>query len=184
MIGGTQPAHISQDLAQVVRGGRGNNGLIDEAVTVRERIQLYRSPRRRPCGRIIGYEVMFLCPTCSSRAKRLVLLSGGPGCAKCFDIKWGSERESCALGARGMMPTNTTNMKTFAAAADGLKLAYYVDDFTDPWRTPDTLVLLHAAMASALRWFDWVPRLARRYRVVRLDLRGHGNSVVRSHQEG
>jgi len=75
-------------------------------------------------------------------------------------------------------------MKTFAAAADGLKLAYYVDDFTDPWRTPDTLVLLHAAMASALRWFDWVPRLARRYRVVRLDLRGHGNSVVRSHQEG
>src|SRR5262249_10481141 len=81
------------------------------------------------------------------------------------------------LGARGMMPTNTTNMKMFAAA-DGLKLPYSVDDFTDPWRTPDTLVLLHAAMGSALRWFDWVPRLARRYRVVRLDLRGHGNSVV------
>ena len=76
-----------------------------------------------------------------------------------------------------MMPTNTTNMKTFAAA-DGLKLAYYVDDFTDPWRTPDTLLLLHAAMGSALRWFNWVPRLARRYRVVRLDLRGHGNSAV------
>ena len=66
----------------------------DEPVTVRERIQLYRSPRRRPCGRIIGYEVMFLCPTCSSRAKRLALLRGGPGCAKCLDIKWGSERES------------------------------------------------------------------------------------------
>ena len=30
-----------------------------------------------------------------------------------------------------MMPTNTANMKTFAAA-DGEKLAYYVDDFTDP----------------------------------------------------
>jgi 3-oxoadipate enol-lactonase len=53
-----------------------------------------------------------------------------------------------------MMPTNTTNMKTFAAA-DGLKFAYYVDDFTRPapWRTPDTLLLLHAAMGSALRWF-------------------------------
>jgi pimeloyl-ACP methyl ester carboxylesterase len=75
------------------------------------------------------------------------------------------------------MRTNTTNMKTFAAA-DGLKLAYYIDDFTDPWRTPDTLLLLHAAMGSALRWFNWVPRLARRYRVVRLDLRGHGNSTV------
>ena len=68
-------------------------------------------------------------------------------------------------------------MKTFAAA-DGLKLAYYVDDFTDPWRTPDTVLLLHAAMGSALRWFNWVPRLARRYRVVQLDLRGHGNSAV------
>ena len=64
------------------------------AVTVRERIKLYRSPRRRPCGRIIGYEVMFLCPTCSSRAKRIALLRHGVGCAKCCDIKWGSERES------------------------------------------------------------------------------------------
>ena len=64
-----------------------------------------------------------------------------------------------------MMPTNTTNMKTFAAA-DGLKLANYLDECTDPWRTPDTLVLLHAAMGSALRWFNWLPRLARRYRVV------------------
>jgi hypothetical protein len=36
-----------------------------------------------------------------------------------------------------VMPTDTINMKTFAAA-DGLTLAYYVDDFTDPWRTPDS----------------------------------------------
>src|SRR5262245_41786720 len=78
---------------------------------------------------------------------------------------------------RAMMPINTINMKTFNAA-DGLKLAYYVDDFTDPWRTPETLLLLHAAMGSALRWFNWVPRLSSRYRVVRLDLRGHGNSAV------
>ena len=62
--------------------------------------------------------------------------------------------------------------------ADGLKLAYYVDDFTDPWRKPDTLLLLHAAMGNSQRWFQWVPRLARQYRVVRLDLRGHGNSAM------
>src|SRR5215467_10241330 len=42
----------------------------------------------------MGYEVMFLCPTCGRRAKRLALLRGGAGCAKCLDIKWGSERES------------------------------------------------------------------------------------------
>jgi pimeloyl-ACP methyl ester carboxylesterase len=64
------------------------------------------------------------------------------------------------------------------STADGLQLAYYVDDFTDPWRKPDTVLLLHAAMGSSRRWFQWVPPLSRRYRVVRLDLRGHGNSQI------
>ena len=66
-------------------------------------------------------------------------------------------------------------MKTFTSR-DGLSLAYQIDDFTDPWRKPDTLLLLHAAMGNSQRWFQWVPRLARQYRVVRLDLRGHGQS--------
>lgn len=66
-------------------------------------------------------------------------------------------------------------MKTFTTS-DGFKLAYYVDDFTDPWRTPETLLLLHSAMGNSTRWYKWVPRLAREYRVVRLELRGHGNS--------
>ena len=61
---------------------------------------------------------------------------------------------------------------------DGLSLAYYVDDFTDPWKTAPTLLLLHAAMGSARRYYGWIPHLARQYRVVRLDLRGHGNSEV------
>lgn len=62
--------------------------------------------------------------------------------------------------------------------SDGVGLAYYVDDFTDPWKTAPTLLLLHAAMGSARRYFGWVPYLCREYRVVRLDLRGHGNSQV------
>src|SRR5262245_20282758 len=67
----------------------------EDAVTVRERIQLYRSPRSASRERqVMGYEVMFLCPTCGRRAKRLALLRHGVGCAKCCDIKWGSERES------------------------------------------------------------------------------------------
>jgi 3-oxoadipate enol-lactonase len=69
-------------------------------------------------------------------------------------------------------------MNSTFTTTDGLKLAYYVDDFTDPWRKPDTLLLLHAAMGHSQRWFQWVPRLARQYRVVRLDLRGHGNSEI------
>jgi len=64
------------------------------------------------------------------------------------------------------------------AASDGLRLAYYVDDFTDPWGNAPVLLLLHAAMGSARRWYGWIPHLARDWRVVRLDLRGHGQSEV------
>jgi 3-oxoadipate enol-lactonase len=64
------------------------------------------------------------------------------------------------------------------ATSDGLNLVYDIDDFTDPWRAAPTLLLLHAAMGSARRYFAWVPHLARHYRVVRLDLRGHGRSQI------
>lgn len=70
-----------------------------------------------------------------------------------------------------------TDSATFTAS-DGTRLAYYTDDFTDPWRAPPTVLLLHAAMGSSRRYFGWVPHLSRDYRVVRLDLRGHGASQV------
>lgn len=60
--------------------------------------------------------------------------------------------------------------------SDGLSLRYVVDDYTDPWRTPQTVLLVHAAMGSSRRFFAWVPHLAREFRVVRIDLRGHGES--------
>jgi 3-oxoadipate enol-lactonase len=63
-------------------------------------------------------------------------------------------------------------------ASDGIRLAYYEDDYTDPWAKPPALLLLHAAMGHAKRWYGAVPALARHYHVVRLDLRGHGQSQV------
>jgi pimeloyl-ACP methyl ester carboxylesterase len=63
-------------------------------------------------------------------------------------------------------------------ASDGLQLAYTIDDFTDPWTPAQTLLLLHAAMGHSQRYYAWVPRLSRQYRVVRMDLRGHGASQV------
>jgi pimeloyl-ACP methyl ester carboxylesterase len=63
-------------------------------------------------------------------------------------------------------------------ASDGVQLAYYIDDFTAPWKKAPILLLLHAAMGSAQRYYAWVPPLSRHYRVVRMDLRGHGNSQV------
>src|SRR6476659_1617371 len=63
-------------------------------------------------------------------------------------------------------------------ASDGNRIAYTIDDFTDPWQPPATLLLLHAAMGSSKRWYAAVPALSRHYRVVRMDLRGHGESEV------
>ncbi len=62
--------------------------------------------------------------------------------------------------------------------SDGLRLGYVVDDYTDPWRPSDTLVLLHAAHGCARRFYAWIPHLAREFRVVGPDLRGHGESEV------
>jgi 3-oxoadipate enol-lactonase len=61
-------------------------------------------------------------------------------------------------------------------ASDGTRLFYRVDDFTDPWIDASTVVLLHPGMGSSLRLFGWVPHLARQFRVVRPDTRGHGRS--------
>lgn len=68
-------------------------------------------------------------------------------------------------------------MKTLTAS-DGLRLRYIIDNFTDPWRASETLLLLHAAMGSSLRFYAWVPHLSRHFRVGRLDLRGHGQSEI------
>ena len=54
-------------------------------------------------------------------------------------------------------------------APDGAELFYTVDDFTDPWRGADTVVLLHGNAESGEAWRAWVPHLARHYRVVRVD---------------
>src|SRR5829696_759033 len=62
--------------------------------------------------------------------------------------------------------------------SDGLSIAYRIDDFTDPWKEPETVFLLHSAMSSSRRLYAMVPHFARRFRVVRVDLRGHGESQV------
>jgi 3-oxoadipate enol-lactonase len=70
-------------------------------------------------------------------------------------------------------------MESFQAS-DGVTLRYTVDDYTDPWTQPQTLFLLHAVMGSSRRLYKWVPVLARDFRVVRPDMRGHGESDVPS----
>jgi pimeloyl-ACP methyl ester carboxylesterase len=63
-------------------------------------------------------------------------------------------------------------------ASDGLKIRYAVDDFTDPWRPPETLILIHAAMGSSRRLYKWIPTAIAPFRVVRPDMRGHGQTQI------
>ena len=66
-------------------------------------------------------------------------------------------------------------MPNFKPSAD-LDMHYAVDDFTDPWATPETVLMLHGNAESGLAWWRWVPKVAQHYRVVRPDMRGFGQS--------
>ncbi len=67
----------------------------------------------------------------------------------------------------------------FHTASDGVRLAWRVDDFTDPWKPARTpILLLHPAMGAYRRWYAWIPILAREFPVISLELRGHGASEI------
>ena len=58
-----------------------------------------------------------------------------------------------------------------------LNLYYVVDDYTDPWHEPSTVLMLHGNAESSAAWYRWVPQLGHRYRLVRPDMRGFGAST-------
>jgi 3-oxoadipate enol-lactonase len=59
---------------------------------------------------------------------------------------------------------------------DGGTLHYIVDNYTDPWSTPDAVIMLHGIAEEAAVWRPWAVHLARDYKVFRVDLRGFGQS--------
>lgn len=66
---------------------------------------------------------------------------------------------------------------TITRISPDLEMHYVVDDYTDPWRESETILMLHGNTESGVAWFGWVPHLARRFRVVRPDMRGFGAST-------
>jgi len=67
-------------------------------------------------------------------------------------------------------------MPTYPVTPD-CQLHYVIDDYTDPWRQPEAVLMLHGNAESGASWFGWVPPFARHYRVVRPDMRGFGAST-------
>jgi pimeloyl-ACP methyl ester carboxylesterase len=66
--------------------------------------------------------------------------------------------------------------QTFVTHPNGQRTHYILDDFTDPWKPRETILIQHGFGRHAAFWYHWIPILARKYRVVRRDLRGHGYS--------
>ena len=58
----------------------------------------------------------------------------------------------------------------------GLAMAYEDHWFGAPWTTPETIVMIHGNSESSRAWTQWVPHLAGKYRVLRPDLPGFGQS--------
>jgi pimeloyl-ACP methyl ester carboxylesterase len=61
---------------------------------------------------------------------------------------------------------------------DTLRMYYETYDFVSPWRSPETILLVHGVAESSRVWYGWIPRLAKKYRVVCIDLRGFGKSTI------
>ena len=59
---------------------------------------------------------------------------------------------------------------------NGQKTHYLDDDFSDPWKPKETVVIQHGFARHAAFWYHWIPVLSRQYRVIRRDARGHGHS--------
>ena len=68
-------------------------------------------------------------------------------------------------------------MATLRVGPD-VKLHYYDDDFTDPWRPAPAILLQHGFSRNGKFWYNWVPLLAREFRVLRPDMRGMGESLL------
>jgi pimeloyl-ACP methyl ester carboxylesterase len=63
---------------------------------------------------------------------------------------------------------------------DGCKIAYTIDDHTNPWEPSETILFVHGLAESGLAWRAWIPYFSRHFKVVCMDLRGFGQSSAMS----
>jgi pimeloyl-ACP methyl ester carboxylesterase len=89
-----------------------------------------------------------------------------------------------ALGVSALAPAGALGPVPALAQGAGANNAptedffYREDWFGEPWRKPDTAILIHGNAESGIVWYAWMPRMAQEFRVLRPDLPGLGRSRI------
>ena len=66
----------------------------------------------------------------------------------------------------------------FVTHKNGQETHYRDDDFADPWKPHQVILIQHGFARHSEFWYKWIPVLSKHYRVIRRDARGHGYSSV------
>ena len=67
-------------------------------------------------------------------------------------------------------------MPTFQLS-ENVNIQYSDHDFSNPWDQAEAILFLHGNAESHQVWFNWIPHLARHFRVICPDMRGFGEST-------
>ena len=59
-----------------------------------------------------------------------------------------------------------------------VQVHYREDWFGAPWAKPEAMLFIHGNLESGEVWYGWVPRMGQRYRLLRPDLPGFGQSTA------
>ncbi|KAJ5923052.1 hypothetical protein N7516_010755 [Penicillium verrucosum] len=74
------------------------------------------------------------------------------------------------------MQTSPNSISRLLKHPNGQTTHLIVDDYTDQWVEPETVLIQGGFARHSAFWYHWIPSLARSYRVIRRDTRGHGKS--------
>jgi 3-oxoadipate enol-lactonase len=91
---------------------------------------------------------------------------------------------AAALGVSALAPSGALGpVRALAQGAPASNTSaedfFYRDDwFGEPWRKPETAVLIHGNDESSIVWYAWMPRMAQEFRVLRPDVPGFGRSRI------
>ena len=100
-------------------------------------------------------------------------------------MKWGlasaglpllSQALPQAAEARPLPEDKEQRAGTTATLSSGLQVFYREDWLGAPWLDGEPAIFLHGNLETGEIWYGWVPRMAQRFHLYRLDLPGFGRS--------